>query len=67
MTRQWPLSLKLGKDDIVNYFVGFGHGKDLEPGQGHGGRGQGTEGLIKGSKHCGSSGISINLFNIVNN
>ena len=21
MTRQWPLSLKLGKDDIVNYFV----------------------------------------------
>ena len=34
MTRQWPLSLKLGKDDIVNYFVGFGHGQDPEPGQG---------------------------------
>ena len=39
MTRQWPLSLKLGKDDIVNYFVGFGHGKDLEPGQVHVGQG----------------------------
>ena len=45
MTRQWPLSLKLGKDDIVNYFVGFGHGQDPEPGQGHGERGHGTEGL----------------------
>ena len=40
MTRQWPLSLKLGKDDIVNNFVGFGHSMYLEPGTGLGGRGQ---------------------------
>ena len=33
MTRQWPLSLKLGKYDIFNYLVGFGHGQDPEPGQ----------------------------------
>ena len=54
MTRQWPLSLKLGKYDIVNYFVGFGHGQDPEPGQGHGGRGHGR---MNGSLHCGPSGI----------